>query len=234
MTLLSLLKKSYQKGLFGTVRFVFQRFILQRWQLVWLERSLTMPMPARIIWPGEHVRLSASTLTVLSRHFPRHITVAEDFLSNGLHGYAAVDEQGDAIAFAWVADGDYYDPHLYHCWLRVPTDAVYLVYGEVAKKLRGSGLALLLHYVFADCHQRGYQRAQAVVDLSNIRSLTFCLGIGFHETELMQQVYCLAHRFYFSRRQPYQGQRFAHLIKPTRKRALSACAAADDSGAPSQ
>src|SRR5690606_17249551 len=74
------------------------------------------------------------------RYFPAYLPTVTDLLKReGVTGFAHLDREGHAACMVWVSDRDYYDNHLYRCWVRVPHECIYQFAGEVAQPYRARG-----------------------------------------------------------------------------------------------
>lgn len=205
-------EKLRRKGLRGSLRILRERFLYRHWVLLVLERELVtpLPLPPRLVeanWPA--VTVTARHLPTLRRYFPAYLPTVTDLLKReGVTGFAHLDREGHAACMVWVSDRDYYDNHLYRCWVRVPHECIYQFAGEVAPPYRARGLPLLvLDRVWAHYRDRGFTRTRALVSCSNPPALTMHTRLGFREIGESVHVYCLFGCLHLSRSERYAGRR---------------------------
>lgn len=216
--LTALWTKIYRKGVLGNLRWFYRHAIRQQWDLVWLQHPLHNLPPERTVSSGRTERIRAELLPAFERYFPQHQHIVSDFVQQGLTGLVHLDHDNHAIAFVWLAAGDYYDQHVYHCWLRVPPGSAYLVYGEIAPHQRRSGKAILLNQAFQLCKQLGYTELRAVVEAGNRPSLSLCMALGFNEAGEILQVTRWFRRLYRTSSKTYTPPRFAHVVRHNHRR----------------
>ncbi|MDR1888044.1 MAG: hypothetical protein LBQ81_01440 [Zoogloeaceae bacterium] len=207
--------KIRRKGWRGTLRILCERFIYRRWELVMLERPLDIAPPMRLSaqrW--RHTRISPETLPKLEKYFSRYLPAVRELLARGLRGDMFLNDEGDAIGMMWVSFQDYYDNHLYHCWVRLPPGCMYQFAGEIAPPWRGVGLPLLgMCIACEEFPQLGYHAVRSLVDTSNLPALTLHIRLGFREIGEVTHAYRLLRFLHFSRTRPYHEPRFLHLRK---------------------
>lgn len=215
-----LLARACKRGLRGNLSLLRERMIYYHWELVTLERDLRpLPInrPRAERWPA--VVINHQTLPRLEKYFARYLPTIRDLLKrDGVHGSAHLNENGDAVCIVWISEYDYYDPHLYRCWVRLPQGCIYQFAGEVAPAYQRVGIPILaMQLLWAQYRARGFQSTRALVNTRNQVALSTHMGMGFREVGESTHVYCLFGCLHFSRRQIYSEPRLAHLHKPARK-----------------
>lgn len=215
-----LLKKLQKKGLRGSLRMLCERYFYRHWELVILERDLSLPLPLQHrlgSWPER--RIDHALLPTLERYFVDYVPTIRDLLkTESAAGYAYMDHEGHAACIAWVSERDYYDAHLYRCWVRVPPDCIYQFAGEVAVPYRSRGLPLLVLERLWDRYRRlGFRVTRALVNTNNRPALLLHARLGFQEAGESIHTYCLFGCIHFSRRKTYLGKR----LPSVRQRSIS-------------
>lgn len=203
--------KLRRKGLRGSLRVLRERYLYRHWELLMLERDLAEPVrvPSRLAasWPA--IILTADQLPVLQRYFAGYLPTVRDLLGReGMTGFAHLDREGQAACMALVSDRDYFDHHLYRCWVRLPVGCIYQFAGEVAVPYRTRGLPLLaLARIWEHYRALGYQRTRALVNTNNRPALAMHARLGFRELGESVHTYCLLRCLHFSRNARYSDRR---------------------------
>lgn len=215
-----LLTRVRKKGVRDSLRVLRERYVYYHWELLTLERQLSLPAPNRPRaerWPA--VTIDHEVLPRLETYFSRYLPTIRDLLNrDGVRGNAHLDEHGDAVCIVWVSEGDYYDSHLYRCWVRLPPGCIYQFAGEVAPAYERVGIPILaVRLLWEEYLARGFHSTRALVDTRNQVALSTHVGIGFREVGESVHVYCLFRCLHFSRRQSYSEPRLTHLQRPARK-----------------
>lgn len=215
-----LLARVRKRGLRGSLHLLRERCVYYHWELLTLERDLSPPAinrPRAERWPA--VVIDSPVLPRLEKYFSRYLPTIRDLLNrDGVRGSAYLDENGDAVGIAWVSEHDYYDSHLYRCWIRLPPGCIYQFALEVAPAYQRIGIPILAaRLLWAEYRARGFHLTRALVNTRNQVALSTHMGVGFREVGESVHVYCLFGCLHFSRRQSYSEPRLAHLQKPTRK-----------------
>lgn len=209
---LHLWDKLRRKGLRGSLRILRERFLYRHWALLVLERDLADPLPQlrrldEASWPP--TTLTAQQLPALRRHFSAYLPTINDLLKQkGVTGFANFDREGHAACMAWVSERDYYDRHLYRCWVRLPKGCIYQFAGEVARPYRSRGLPLvMMKAMWAHYRALGFTHSRALVSCSNPPALAIHVRLGFREIGESVHVYCLFGCLYLSRSERYAERR---------------------------
>lgn len=188
--LLKMIAKLRRAGL----RKAVELFLFGSGRLLWLEREVGEPCKAR---PQVHAwtyrPITADLLPAFDLHFARHRRVFRDLVHEpGVQGIAAFDPDGNACAFLWFSDRDYYDRHYYRCWFPVEPGCVYLFAIEVALAHRGSRLVYGAQEMFwRKMRDAGVQRVQAVVNARNALTLKMLDHMGFRRLDWETRFYTL-------------------------------------------
>lgn len=194
MMLTELLGKIRQRGLRSTMRKASEQLLFGHGRLLWLEREVGQSYetpPVSHNWT--YRQITAEILPAFDLHFARHRKVFGDLVQvPGVQGIAALDGEGNACAFLWYSDRDYYDRHYYRCWFPVEAGCVYLFAIEVARAHRGSRLVYGAQDMFWQrMRAAGVQRVQAVVNARNALTLKMLSHIGFRHLGLETRFYTL-------------------------------------------
>lgn len=195
-------------------RFV-RKFIYRRWTLIWMERSLAVPMtvPPRLR-ELRIIHIQASDLDSLDPFFANRREDLAALLKMGARGWGVVKPDGRIIAFAWVMAKDYQDDIYYHCLFPVQAGEVFQFSAEVAEQNRGGPAALeLVRAIWSDSAAQGYEKWMTVVDAENIPSLRINLHLGVNEAMRLTHVSRWFGWFYSSRMETYSEPRLDHLRK---------------------
>lgn len=215
-----LLTRVRRKGLLGSLRVLCERYLYYHWELLTLERDLSLPAPARPRaerWPV--VVIDHTQLQRLEKYFSHYLPSIRDLLKReGVHGRAHLNESGDAVCIVWVSEHDYYDSHLYRCWVRLPSACIYQFAGEVAPDYQRFGIPILaMRLLWEEYLAKGFQATRALVNTRNQVALSTHMGMNFREVGESTHVYCLFGCLHFSRRLSYSEPKLAHLQRPTRQ-----------------
>lgn len=194
MMLNQLLINIRRKGLRSTLRKASELFLFGSGRLLWLEREVgqAYETPA-VIHNWSYRPITAELLPSFDLHFAQHRKVFADLVQEpGVQGIAALDGEGNACAFLWYSDRDYYDRHYYRCWFPVEAGCVYLFAIEVAKAHRGSRLVYGAQDMFWQrMRAAGVQRVQAVVNARNALTLKMLSHVGFRRLDMETRFYTL-------------------------------------------
>ena len=190
MNLRQLRRKLQRKGLQGLLVLLWERCVFARHELIWFARDLAanpLAMPRRHAW--QYLDIHDELLPAFRTHFCEQIGVMRDLLAQpDLHGYAALNQQGEVCAFMWISPRDYYDAHYFRGWFPVADGDAYLFALEIAAVHRGSALFLgAQNYAWQRLLERGYRRAVAVVDARNRLMLRLIDRLGFHREGVLRQ-----------------------------------------------
>lgn len=214
-----ILARVRKKGVRGSLRVLRERYVYYHWELLTLERQLDLPSPGRPRaerWPV--VTIDHDVLPRLEKYFSHYLPTIRDLLKrDGVRGNAHLDEHGDVVCIVWISEADYYDSHLYRCWVRLPPGCIYQFAGEVAPPYRRFGIAILaVRLLWEEYLAKGFHSVRALVDTRNQVALRAHMGIGFREMGESVHVYCLFGCVHFSRRQSYSTPRLVHMQRPAR------------------
>lgn len=209
----SLFDKIRRKGLFGSARLLWARYVYRHDELIWMERALDLPaphFPRQSPWRKE--RITEALLPAFDRYFSRYKPGLLALIRSDSLGEAYIDKEGQVIGMAWFRRNDYYDDQTYHCWLRLPPGRIYQFAGEVALPYRGSGMAVLLQRdrwkAFLD---EGFTHTRSVVNMNNQPALKMHVKLGFEEVGQSVHTYRLFNWLNFHRYGSYDGERLQHL-----------------------
>ena len=194
MILSELTAKIRRRGLRNALRKASELFLFGRGRLLWLEREVGQAYetpPVSYNWT--YRQITADLLPAFDLHFARHRKVFSDLIDEpGVQGIAALDPEGNACAFLWYSDRDYYDRHYYRCWFPVEPGCVYLFAIEVAMAHRGSRLVYGAQDMFWQrMRATGVQRVQAVVNARNALTLKMLSHVGFRRLAWETRFYTL-------------------------------------------
>ena len=213
MTEPTLLEKIRRKGLMGTLRVLWARYIYRHDELIWMERALDVPpphYPRKCIWRKE--RITEAMLPAFDRYFARYKPALPTLIRSDSIGEACLDDDGQVIGMAWFRTKDYYDDQTYHCWLRLPPGRIYQFAGEVAPPYRSTGMPVLLQrerwQAFLD---EGFSHSRAVVNMNNSPALRMHVKFKLEEVGESIHLYCLFNCLKFHRYSRYDGKRLEHL-----------------------
>ncbi|AHL77387.1 hypothetical protein CH92_20805 [Stutzerimonas stutzeri] len=212
---LTLLGKIRRKGLIGSARLLWARYVYRHDELIWMERALDLPAPRyprQSSWRKE--RITEALLPAFDRYFAAYTSGLLSLIRSDSLGEAYLDADGQVIGMAWFSRSDYYDDQTYHCWLRLPPGRIYQFAGEVAQPYRGTGMAVLLQ---RDPWQaflaEGFSHTRAVVNMNNQPALKMHVKLGFEEVGESIHTYCLFNCLNFHRYARYDGKRLQHIRK---------------------
>jgi hypothetical protein len=189
-----LIAKIRRMGLRNALRKAAELCLFGSGRLLWLEREVGQPQePTPLAHAWTYRQITHELLPAFDLHFARHRKVFRDLVDEpGVQGIAAFDPEGNACAFLWFSDRDYYDRHYYRCWFPVEPGCVYLFAIEVAKAHRGSRLVYGAQDMFWQrMRAAGVQRVQAVVNARNALTLKMLRHVGFRRLDWETRFYTL-------------------------------------------
>lgn len=209
-----------ENGVSGLIQKAFRKLVYKRTNIILLELDLSKPRKKyrkSSLW--ESRGFTSADLTACKTHFESQITVFDEFLSLGYHGFGSFcTKTGDLIAILWFTQKDYYDKHYYRNTFLVKPGQVFQFAAEVAVPFRNKHVSAELSGLGWDSMQAiGAQSSYCSVDQNNTPSLRIQFHLGFEEIGEVVQMHELF-KFRWFTKELYQENRFDHLNKHKRKR----------------
>lgn len=217
-----------QKGLRHTFITLWKRFVYFHWELLWMERDLVSPIPPHKLKPYSPLRLqtiTAQNAEAFAKHFGDRVGTMAELADEGHTGHMYLDDQGNAVAFIWGSNGDYYDRHYYGCRFPVKAGEFFEFGGEQIRAYWGSMLSVDFQLdLWKAMQAKGCNKVVDVCETHNIPALKLHIRMGYQEQGRVMHVYGLFGRWRFFRETRYSGSRLDSLRKPGRP-AVTASAA---------
>lgn len=220
-----------QKGLGNLLKTFFKRYVYFHWELIWMERDLTTPVPTHRLrsYAGlRQVTITADNGVAFTRHFGDRVETMAELAAEGHTGHMYLDDEGHAAAFIWGTTQAYHDRHYYGCRFLVKPGEYFQFNGEMARPYFGTSLSVDAQTNLWETMQTlGCNKVVNVCASHNIPALKLHMRMGYHEQGRVTHVYGLfGGRWRFHRETRYQGSRLDPLRKPGRPVVAGATAGA--------
>lgn len=207
-----------RKGLRNTFNAAVKRYLFYHWELLWMERDLTSPVPPHTLKPYPALRIETITVhnvQAFARHFGDRIETMRELAGEGHTGLMFLDDAGDTVAFIWGSVRHYHDRHYYGCWFPVEPGQFFEFGGEMIRRYWGSQLSVDVQLeLWKAMAAQGCDTVVDVCESHNIPALKLHLRMGYKEQGRIMHVYCLFGRWKFYRETRYSESRLQALRKP--------------------
>jgi len=207
-----------EKGLRQTFNTLCKRYVFFHWQLLWMERDLVSPIAPHKLRPYLPLRLetiTAQNAVAFAKHFGDRVQTMAELADEGHTGHMYLDDQGNAVAFIWGSNGDYYDHHYYGCMFPVKEGEFFEFGGEQIRAYWGTTLSVDFQLdLWKAMQAKGYTKVVDVCETHNIAALKLHIRMGYQEQGRVMHVYGLFGRWRLFRETRYSGSRLDALRKP--------------------